>query len=141
MMPLEQTRRAVDGGARARITALRARVAQLEADPLYQRHLPRAGMDRTIEAVAEEFGIAPDAILGECRARDIALPRQVVMALTHRVLGYSTPRIGRLLARDHSTVLYGCQRVAALAAADTAFAARLDGLARAIRTNTREGDA
>ncbi|WP_439596489.1 helix-turn-helix domain-containing protein [Falsiroseomonas sp.] len=135
-MELEQSPRAVDGAARARIDALRARVARLEADPLYLRHLPRAGMDRTIAAVAEEFGIAADAILGECRSREIALPRQVAMALAHRVLGYSTPRIGRLLGRDPSTVLHGCQRIASLAAADAAFGARLDELSRAIRLNS-----
>ena len=74
-----------------------------------------------------------DLVLGVTRQADAVLARHVAMALAQRCLAYSLPRIGRLLARDHTTVLHGVRRIARMAADDAAFAARLDRLAETIR--------
>jgi chromosomal replication initiator protein len=94
---------------------------------------PGGGFGRVLRAVAAEFGCTLEDLLGEGRPAEIALARHAAMALGRRVLGYSLPKLGRLLRRDHTTVLYGIRRIDALSADDPGFAARMDGMAAAIR--------
>jgi chromosomal replication initiation ATPase DnaA len=86
---------------------------------------------RLIAAAAAEFGVTYRAITGPVRVAEIVLARQVVMYLAATRLHRSLPTIGRCLNRDHSTVFYGRDRVAALVAQDPAFAARVDRVAAA----------
>ncbi len=46
-------------------------------------------------------------IAGQCRHRELALIRQAIMYWTARLTGMSYPAIGRLMKKDHTTVLYG----------------------------------
>jgi chromosomal replication initiator protein len=73
--------------------------------------------------VAARFGLSRDAILSLNRERKVARPRQIAMALAREVTGLSLPRIGRHFARDHTTILHACRRIATLSAADPDFAA------------------
>ena len=70
------------------------------------RRLSVATFERVLNEVAESTEILACAIVSDSRARHIAQPRQELMWRLHR-LGYSTPEIGRLLKRDHSTVVHG----------------------------------
>jgi chromosomal replication initiator protein len=71
-----------------------------------------------IDAVAEAFGISLEKLLGRDRSRDIALPRQVAMYLL-RQENISLPQIGATLGgRDHTTVMYACDKVADLIETD-----------------------
>lgn len=72
-----------------------------------------------IATVASECGILPPDILGSSRKPHIAHPRQEVMRRL-RELGYSYPRIGRILARDHTTVLHGVRAARARLRGDAA---------------------
>ena len=78
--------------------------------------LPHDGVltvERIISAVAEQFGVEKDRMLGRGRAREVALPRQVAMYLIREETSESLPRIGQALGgRDHTTVLYGCEKIA-----------------------------
>jgi chromosomal replication initiator protein len=66
-------------------------------------------------AVANAFGIGTDRMLGRDRSRDVALPRQVAMYLMREEANISLPQIGAALGgRDHTTVMYGCDKVADL---------------------------
>jgi len=76
--------------------------------------------DQIIEAVALHFGVAVAALQGRSRSRAIARPRQIAMYLIRKETGGSLPRIGAMLGgRDHTTVLYGCERIADLIEKDT----------------------
>jgi chromosomal replication initiator protein len=67
-----------------------------------------------VRAVADVFGVTIDRIMGRDRSRDVALPRQVVMYLL-RSENISLPQIGDVLGgRDHTTVMYACDKVADL---------------------------
>lgn len=67
-----------------------------------------------VRAVADVFGVAMDRIMGRDRSREVALPRQVVMYLL-RSENISLPQIGDALGgRDHTTVMYACDKVADL---------------------------
>jgi len=80
---------------------------------LPQRSKPTA--DQIIEAVADYFELEPAAFQGRSRCQAIARPRQVAMYLIREETGASLPSIGEMLGnRDHTTVLYGCERIADL---------------------------
>lgn len=68
--------------------------------------------DDVLKAVSNAFGISNDRLLGRERTREVALPRQVAMYLLREEGGVSLPQIGELIGgRDHTTVIYACQKV------------------------------
>jgi len=68
--------------------------------------------DDVLKAVSNAFGISNDRLLGRERTREVALPRQVAMYLLREEGGVSLPKIGELIGgRDHTTVIYACQKV------------------------------
>ncbi len=78
--------------------------------------LPKAGAltaERILEVVAAQFGIPLDRIRGRERSQEVVLPRQVAMYLLRHETGASLPQIGEALGgRDHTTVMYGVDRIA-----------------------------
>ncbi len=65
--------------------------------------------------VADTFGVNMDRMLGRERSRDVALPRQIAMYLLREEANISLPQIGDALGvRDHTTILYGCEKIADL---------------------------
>ncbi len=75
--------------------------------------------DYVVDVVADYFGIEPEKLSGKSRARDVALPRQVAMYLLREDSGISLPRIGKELGgRDHTTVMYACDKVAEMIDSD-----------------------
>ena len=81
------------------------------ADLLPQRGTLEPG--QVLRAVADVFGLSPDDLLGRSRSRDVALPRQVAMYLMREEVNASLPQIGEALGgRDHTTVMYACDKVA-----------------------------
>ena len=75
--------------------------------------------DLVVEMVARAFGIDADQILGRDRSRKVALPRQIAMYLLREESSASLPQIGDALGgRDHTTVMYGCDKIADLLETD-----------------------
>ncbi|TAK11771.1 MAG: chromosomal replication initiator protein DnaA [Anaerolineae bacterium] len=69
--------------------------------------------ERVVEAVAQVFGVTVAELRERNRARQVALPRQVAMYLLREEAQISLPQIGLVLGgRDHTTVMYGCDKVA-----------------------------
>ncbi len=67
------------------------------------------------KTVADYFKIRVAELLSKRRSRSIARPRQIAMALTKELTNHSLPEIGDAFGgRDHTTVLHGCRRIAAL---------------------------
>jgi chromosomal replication initiator protein len=66
------------------------------------------------EAVARHYSISLDELVGEKRTKRIVVPRQVAMYLSRELTDSSLPVIGRAFGgRDHTTVIYAVQKVAA----------------------------
>jgi len=87
------------------------------ADLLPQRNLvePR----QIVDAVASAFGITTERLISRDRTREIALPRQVAMYLLREEANASLPQIGQVLGgRDHTTVMYACEKIADLIESD-----------------------
>lgn len=73
----------------------------------------RAGLTRTehvIAAAADLYGVTADAVLSNDRGGRVVLARQAACWLL-RARGLSLPTIGRALGRDHTTVLYACNKL------------------------------
>jgi chromosomal replication initiator protein len=71
--------------------------------------------DQIVNVVAKTFGLTMERILGRDRSREVALPRQIAMYLLREEANISLPQIGTTLGgRDHTTVMYGCEKVADL---------------------------
>jgi chromosomal replication initiator protein len=70
--------------------------------------------DAVVDVVARTFNLSVDRLLSPDRSRDVALPRQIAMYLM-RETNISLPQIGQALGgRDHTTVMYACEKVADL---------------------------
>ncbi|MEG9490321.1 chromosomal replication initiator protein DnaA [Mannheimia indoligenes] len=65
--------------------------------------------------VAEYYGIKVADIKSKSRARSVARPRQIAMALAKELTNHSLPEIGREFGgRDHTTVLHACKTISEL---------------------------
>jgi chromosomal replication initiator protein len=69
--------------------------------------------DDVVHKVADAFGVAVERIYGRERTQEIALPRQIAMYLLREEANLSLPQVGEVLGgRDHTTVMYACQKIA-----------------------------
>jgi chromosomal replication initiator protein len=83
------------------------------ADLLPQRSIIDA--KQVVTAVASMFGISAEKLLGRDRSREVAWPRQIAMYLLREEGNVSLPQIGEAMGgRDHTTVMYACDKVADL---------------------------
>ncbi|UCE00931.1 MAG: chromosomal replication initiator protein DnaA [Chloroflexota bacterium] len=71
--------------------------------------------EEVVQSVADAFGVHLDRMLSRDRSREVALPRQVAMYLLREESNISLPLIGETLGgRDHTTIMYGCDKIADL---------------------------
>ncbi len=79
-------------------------VEQIEASP-----------EAVINAVADVFDISVEELKGNSRRREISLARQVGMYLMRQHTDLSLPKIGEEFGgKDHTTVMYSCDKIAQL---------------------------
>jgi chromosomal replication initiator protein len=70
---------------------------------------------QVVNAVAQAYGISREQLQSKDRSREIALPRQVAMYLMRQEANATLLQIGASLGgRDHTTVMYACDKVAAM---------------------------
>ena len=85
--------------------------------------------ERILAAVSDKFGIKLDVLCGQRRTQTIALPRQVAMYLMRQLTDLSLAEIGRSFGgRDHSTVLYACEKITVQIRTDNVLADKVNGL-------------
>jgi chromosomal replication initiator protein len=77
---------------------------------------------QVMDMVARAFNLSREELLSRNRSKKIALPRQVAMYLMREMGNASLPQIGETLGgRDHTTVLYACEKVADMIERDDLF--------------------
>ncbi len=81
-----------------------------------------------LTAVARYFGVKTDDLKGKARNKQIVVPRHLAMYLLREDAHLSTPEVGRLLNRDHTTVLHGMKQVAGDIARDGPSRAAVRGV-------------
>jgi chromosomal replication initiator protein len=86
-----------------------AALAELLDDTRRKRITP----DMVLRTVSEYYGVDIRTLQGRGRSRNIVVPRQVAMYLLREETGISLVEIGSALGgRDHTTVIYGCEKMA-----------------------------
>ena len=79
---------------------------------LLVQHEPPA-LEKVLAAVSDFYRVDPEELRGRGRSKRISLPRQVAMYLMRTETHASLPQIGQELGgRDHTTVIYGCEKIA-----------------------------
>ncbi len=69
--------------------------------------LPAITIRQIAEHVAAHYGYTLAQLVGDGRPRPYTLPRRIAMLLAKRILNRSSKVIGRVMRRDHTTVLFG----------------------------------
>ncbi len=81
---------------------------------------PSVSLEDIIIAVAEFYNVMPESLCGRDRSREVSTARQVAMYLAREKTNVPLQEIGEVLGgRNHSTVLYSCERVSDLVATDS----------------------
>jgi chromosomal replication initiator protein len=68
--------------------------------------------EQILQTIAQEFGVTMDDLLSQSRSQRVAFPRQVAMYMLREESELSLPKIGEMLGgRDHTTVMYGHEKI------------------------------
>lgn len=67
--------------------------------------------EEILGVVARYYSLTSDSLRSRGRSKDIARSRQIAMYLSREETQASLPQIGRVLDRDHTTVLYGYEKI------------------------------
>lgn len=91
-------------------------------------------MDDIKRAVADQYNVSPESLVGRKRTSNIAFARQVAMYLSRMLTDLSLSDIGAGFGkRDHTTVIHGCDKIAEKARTDPQFRALLGRLEEEIK--------
>lgn len=77
-----------------------------------------------INTAADMFNVHPRDLVGPYRFKFLMLPRFALYKAL-RLRGWTYPRIGRALSRDHSTIIYGAERADYYAERDAEYADKI----------------
>lgn len=71
--------------------------------------------ERIVNAVAANYNLSVNLLMGRSRPEHVAFPRQVAMYLCRTILGVTFNQVGEWFGgRDHGTVLHACKRIEGL---------------------------
>jgi chromosomal replication initiator protein len=83
---------------------------------------------------AEKFHLSPNDLKGKKRTQSIVYPRQLAMYICREITEYTTTEIGQDFGgRDHTTVMYSCQRIEDLIRTDPSADSIIQSLIRDIK--------
>ncbi|MDJ0597381.1 MAG: chromosomal replication initiator protein DnaA [Crocosphaera sp.] len=91
-----------------------------------------------INIIAENFHVSVEDLKGSSRRREISLARQIGMYLMRQHTDLSLPRIGEEFGgKDHTTVLYSCDKISKLQKKDWDLSQQLSELSDRINMASR----
>ncbi|EAZ89319.1 chromosomal replication initiator protein DnaA [Crocosphaera chwakensis] len=94
--------------------------------------------DVIIKIIAENFNVSIEDLKGSSRRREISLARQIGMYLMRQHTDLSLPRIGEEFGgKDHTTVLYSCDKISKLQKKDWDLSQQLSELSDRINIASR----
>lgn len=86
-----------------------------------------------IEAVSQHFSLGKRRLMGEGRARSIAVPRQILMYLLRIELGLPLQEVGRIVGgRDHTTVMHAVEKISKNLSTNEDLRADILGIKRSV---------
>ena len=98
--------------------------AALDPDPETPAAI-RPFVHEIVEAACVAFGIGRNEVMSDRRDRAATRARQAAMFLAKEMTPLSLPQIGRLLNRDHTTVIHAARVMPQLIADDGLLAAKV----------------
>ncbi len=70
-------------------------------------------VEKILKTVAQHYHLSVTDLRGKRRTKAVARPRQIAMYLARELTDLSFPEIGRRIGgRDHTTVMYACEKIA-----------------------------
>jgi chromosomal replication initiator protein len=91
-------------------------------------------LDVILRSVAEYFGLSQNDLRGKKRTKAIAFPRQIAMYLAREMTEYSTTEVGiEFGGRDHTTVMYACQKIENAMKTDSTLEPMIQSIKRKIK--------
>ncbi|HBB35422.1 MAG TPA: chromosomal replication initiator protein DnaA [Cyanobacteria bacterium UBA8803] len=91
-----------------------------------------------LTTVADIFHISVEDLKGNSRRREISWSRQIAMYLMRQHTDLSLPRIGEEFGgKDHTTVMYSCEKIAQLKETDPTLAQKLRQLSDRINMSSK----
>jgi len=64
-----------------------------------------------ISKVCNYFNVPREVIFQKKRVRDVNEARSIIMYLLHKYLEMTSTEVGRILKKDHATVLHACKKI------------------------------
>ncbi len=92
-------------------------------------------VDKIFGAVYKKYNIKRDEIEGPKRTKDIANARHVTVYIIRTVTDMSLPNIGKLIGRDHSTVMSSLDTIEKRMTTDPVFRSEMEEMVKEIRGN------
>lgn len=109
--------------------ALAQQVLRLSSVQAIQEPAKKPNISRILEATATYHQLSLDDLLSKRRTQKIARARQIAMYLAREETNASLPQIGEALGgRNHSTVLYGCNKIAEALKEDGSLKTEIDSI-------------
>lgn len=100
-------------------------------------HCDRKNLRSVIKAVAMQWNVTPSQIISQRRTQRLIYPRFAFCHIAHKVMSYSSSKVGLALDnRDHTTILYACGRAEDLLQNDEQFAANYNAVCTAIKARS-----
>ncbi|MDX2099959.1 MAG: chromosomal replication initiator protein DnaA [Leptolyngbyaceae cyanobacterium bins.59] len=97
-----------------------------------------ASPESVMKVVAEAYDVSLEDLKGNSRRREISQARQIAMYLMRQYTDLSLPKIGEVFGgKDHTTVLYSCDKVAQLRETDPSIAQALRQLSDRINLSKK----
>ncbi|HEY9743128.1 MAG TPA: chromosomal replication initiator protein DnaA [Coleofasciculaceae cyanobacterium] len=98
----------------------------------------KASPETILMVVADVFNVSIEDLKGNSRRREISWSRQIGMYLMRQYTDLSLPRIGEEFGgKDHTTVMYSCDKIAQLRESDATLAETLRQLSDRINLSSR----
>ena len=80
-------------------------------DVVREERARRPSAEKILQEVSAYYNVDAEKVKGKARSKDVAFPRQMAMYMMRQLSQMSMPDIGKFFDRDHTTVLYGLERV------------------------------
>lgn len=88
------------------------------------------------DIVANHYKIKIEDMRSSSRLRAIAFPRQIAMFLARKLTDLSLPAIGQYFGgKDHTTIMYACQKVESMSQENSAFTKELEHLEQTLKAS------
>ena len=101
--------------------------------PVFKRTAGQLSADKICEHVAAYYDLKPLELKGQSRQRQVALARQIAMAMCRNMMSFSLPEIGRFFGgRDHTTVLSSIRKIDEMRESDISLQTVLSRLEKSL---------